>query len=68
MRGPVFAKVTETNGVVHWINLNHIRELIVKDGKHCQPTLTEVSIDNQFVAKVFRVKETPEAILAQVRG
>lgn len=64
----MFAKVTETNGVVHWINLNHVRELIVKSGKHGQPTTTEVSIDNQFVAKVFRVTETPEQILRQVAG
>ncbi|MEC8533063.1 MAG: hypothetical protein VXZ00_03595 [Pseudomonadota bacterium] len=63
----MFAKVTETNGVVHWINLNHVRELIVMDGNQGQPTLTEVSIDNQFVAKVFRVRETPEMILTQAR-
>ena len=64
----MFAKVTETNGVVHWINLHHVRELTVKTGKHGAPTLTEVSIDNQLVAKVFRVTETPEQILAQVAG
>ncbi len=62
----MFARVTETNGVVHWVNLNHVRELIVKVGKLGQPTLTEIHIDNNFVAKVFRVSETPEAILAQV--
>ena len=65
----IFARVTEEhNGVVHWINLNHVRELIVKEGKHGQPTTTEVSIDNQFVAKTFRVTETPEQILSQVAG
>lgn len=64
----MFSKVTETNGVVHWINLKHVRELVVKDGKHGQPSLTEVHIDNNFVAKVFRVTETPEAIMAQVAG
>ena len=52
--------------MVHWVNLNHVRELIVKVGKLGQPTLTEIHIDNNFVAKVFRVSETPEAILAQV--
>ena len=62
----MFARVTETNGVVHWVNLNHVRELIVKVGKLGQPTLTEIHIDNNFVAKVFRVSQTPEAILAQV--
>ena len=64
----IFARVTETNGVVHWINLNHVRELIVKPGKHGQPTTTEIHIDNQFVAKIFRVTETPEQILSQVAG
>ena len=62
----MFARVTETNGVVHWINLNHVRELIVKPGKHGVPTTTEISIDNQFIARVFRVTETPEQILAQI--
>jgi hypothetical protein len=62
----MFAKVTETNGVVHWVNLNHVRELVVKVGKHSEPTLTEVHIDNNFVAKVFRVTETPETILERV--
>ena len=63
----MFARVTETNGVVHWVNLNHVRELVVKVGKYAEPTLTEVHIDNNFVARVFRVTETPETILAQVR-
>ena len=64
----MFAKVTETNGVVHWINLNHVRELIVKDGRHGEPTTTEVKIDNNWVEKAFRVVETPEQILAQTRN
>jgi len=64
----MFAKVTETNGVVHWINLNHVRELVVKDGKHGEPTTTEVKIDNNWVEKSVRVTETPEDILAQVNG
>lgn len=58
----MFARVTETNGVVHWVNLNHVRELVVKVGKGDTPTLTEVHIDNNVVAKVFRVTETPETI------
>jgi hypothetical protein len=65
----MFARVTEElNGVVHWINLNHVRELVVKEGKRGQPTTTEVNIDNQFVAKTFRVTETPEQILSQIAG
>jgi hypothetical protein len=65
---PIFAKVTEPNGVAHWINVNHVRELIVKTGKFGTPTLTQVNIDNHYVAKVFQVTEAPEDILAQIRA
>ena len=61
----MFAKVTETNGTVHWVNLSHVRELVVKVGRGGQPQLTEIHIDNNLVARVFRVVETPELILAQ---
>ncbi|WP_428149145.1 hypothetical protein [Brevundimonas sp.] len=63
-----FAKVTETNGRVHWVNLTHVRELIVKPAKGDRPVLTEINIDNNAVASVFTVVETPEQILAQTIG
>ena len=64
----MFAKVTETNGTVHWVNLTHVRELVIRPGKPGVPTLTEIRIDNNWVERTFQVVETPEAILFQTGG
>jgi len=68
VREPVFARVTEQNGRVHWINLTHVRQLVVKEGRNGLLTVTDVHIDSSWVERIVTVTEAPEAILSQVAG
>jgi hypothetical protein len=61
----MFARVTQQNGQVQWINLDHVRQIVVKEGRHGSATLTAIHIDNSWVERVVTVVETPEAILSQ---
>jgi hypothetical protein len=63
-----FARVTELNGTVQWINLHHVRHLVVKKPMQGHSTVTAVLIGNSWVERQVLVTETPEEILASVQG
>jgi hypothetical protein len=66
---PTFVRVTELDGGIHWINLDHVRQLVVKKPvKGMGKARTAVMIDNQWAERRIDVLETPEEILAQTRG
>ena len=62
-----FARVTELNGTVQWINLHHVRHLVVKKPVPKHPVVTAVLVGNYWVERQVVVSETPEQILEQVR-
>ena len=66
---PTFVRVTELgSGTVNWVNLDHVRQLIVKKPvKQLGPARTVVTIDSNWVERRLDVAETPEEILAQVQ-
>jgi hypothetical protein len=47
----MFARVTEHYGKVHWINLAYVRSLTVIPAKGGQPQLTDIQLDNSWVAE-----------------
>jgi hypothetical protein len=61
---PRFARVTELDGKVHWINLDHVRTLSVLKPMKGFPGRTAVHIDSSWVERVLHVSETPEQILS----
>ena len=66
---PTFVRVTEIGGGVQWINLDHVRQLIVKKPvNELGAARTAILIDNNWVERRVEVSETPEEILAQVRA
>ena len=63
---PAFVRVTEQNGRVQWVNLDHVRQLLEKPpGKGPETARTTILIDNSWVERRIDVVETAEAILAQ---
>lgn len=62
-----FARVTELNGVVQWVNLDHVRRIVVGKPIGENSVVTKVHIDNSFVEKLLTVTETPEQILGQAK-
>ncbi len=64
---PRFARATEADGMVHWINLAHVRRLSVQPAKGRQTALTAVHIDNMWAERTLLVVETPEQLLDQAR-
>jgi len=65
----MFVRVTELgSGTVNWVNLDHVRQLIVKKPvKQLGAARTVVTIDSNWVERRLDVAETPEEILAQVQ-
>lgn len=61
-----FARVTELNGIVQWVNLDHVRRIVVGKPAGEHAVVTKVHIDNSFVERLLTVTETPEQILASV--
>ncbi|MBU1326228.1 MAG: hypothetical protein KJ676_13405 [Alphaproteobacteria bacterium] len=59
-----FARVTELDGKVHWVNLDHVRTLSVLKPMKGLPVRTAVHVDSSWVERVLHVSETPEQILA----
>ena len=62
-----FVRATEPKGKVHWINLDHVRQMTVEPGVKGGSETTAICIDNWLVEKRLVVVETPEQLLGQLR-
>ena len=61
-----FARVTEFGkGRVHWVNLEHVRQLVEHRGIPGRSVRTAIHIDSSWAQQVLDVRETPEEILSQ---
>ena len=61
---PAFARVTEPNGTVQWINLDHVRQIVEQKPIKGFPTVTAVNIGNMWAERQVMVTQSPEEILA----
>ena len=59
-----FARVTELDGRVQWINLDHVRQIVVRKPMKGYPVVTAVNIGNMWAERQVTVTQTPEEILA----
>jgi hypothetical protein len=61
-----FARVTEIEtGKVHWINLDHVRQIIEQKPLKDVPVHTSIHLDSSWSEQRLDVTQTPEEILAQ---
>ena len=60
----VFARVTELDGRVQWINLDHVRQIVERKPMNGHPVVTAVNIGNMWAERQVMVTQTPEEILA----
>ena len=61
---PAFARVTEPNGTVQWINLDHVRQIVERKSMKGMPVATAINIGNMWAERQVLVTQTPEEILA----
>ena len=61
---PAFARVTEPDGTVQWINLDHVRQIVERKPIKGLPVVTAVNIGNMWAERQVLVTQTPEEILA----
>lgn len=59
-----FVRVTELDGKVHWVNLDHVRTLSEQKPNKLYPVHTSVHIDSSWVERVLHVSDRPEDILS----
>ena len=59
-----FARVTELDGRVQWINLDHVRQLVERNPMKGFPVVTAVNIGNMWAERQVLVTQTPDEILA----
>lgn len=59
-----FARVTDLDGKVHWVNLEHVRLLVEEPATAKRPARTTVHLDSSWVERVITVVESPEQITA----
>jgi hypothetical protein len=59
-----FARVTELDGSVQWINLDHVRQIVERKPMKGFPVVTAVNIGNMWAERQVTVTQTPEEILA----
>ncbi len=59
-----FARVTELDGRVQWINLDHVRQIVERKPMKGFPVVTSVCIGNMWAERQVMVTQTPEEILA----
>ena len=45
---PAFARVTEPNGTVQWINLDHVRQIVERKPTKGTPVATAINIGNML--------------------
>ena len=59
-----FARVTELDGRVQWINLDHVRQIVERKPMKGYPVVTVVNVGNMWAERQVMVTQTPEEILA----
>ena len=59
-----FARVTELDGRVQWINLDHVRQIVERKPMKGYPVVTAVNVGNMWAERQVMVTQTPEEILA----
>ena len=62
---PKFVRITELDGKVHWVNLEHVRLLTEEPATPKRPARTTVHIDSSWVERIIAVTQSPEDILGQ---
>lgn len=60
-----FARVTDHDGKVHWVNLDHVRMIAELKPVKNNTARTAIHIDSYWVERQLQVIETPEEILGQ---
>lgn len=59
-----FARVTEVDADrVHWVNLDHVRQLVVVKQARGPSMMTRIQIDSGWGEQSLHVTQTPEEIL-----
>lgn len=62
-----FVRVTELfSDKVRWVNLDHVRQIVVRKPNKHVAVHTSIHIDSSFSETRLDVSQTPEEILSQV--
>jgi len=65
---PSFARVTELNGQIQWINLDHVRQIVERKPIKGSDVVTAIHIGNAWIEREVLVIDRPEEILASARS